>query len=46
MLAPVRRSRRPQRPDDLDGLAEYLVAQGRKWPLPADNVFVDILARA
>jgi hypothetical protein len=32
------RAARPQRPDDLDGLLEHLVAQPGKWPLPADNV--------
>ena len=39
------RAARPQRPDDLDGLAEHLVPHRGEGPLPADNVLVQILAR-
>ncbi len=45
MLARVgHRAARPQRPDDLNGLLEHLVAQPGKWSMPADYVFVEILA--
>jgi len=47
MLAPVGHvAARPQRPDDLDGLAEHFVSHSGQRPLPADDVLVEILARA
>jgi len=40
------RPARPERPDDLHGLLEHLVAQADQRPAAADDVLVQVLARA
>ena len=47
MLAPIGHgAARPEGPDDLDRLLEHLVAHAGDGPLPADDVLVQVLARA
>src|SRR6266545_2479806 len=47
MLAPIgHRAARPQGPDDLHRLLEHLVAHAGKRPPSANNVLVQVLARA